>query len=185
MLKRILLCGLLSVLWSAPAIAQDLHPYELFTGYGYVRPSGGQANLNGFDLSFTANLNSWLGFTVGLGGQYGDQVLTTTTPSGTAAVKTNARFNSLGFGPRFTYRGNDRLTPFAHVLVGLARGEWTGPASVSGGETSFATAVGGGIDAAITDHFGIRLIQAELVRTYFGPTHENLFRLAAGARFSF
>ena len=167
-------------------MAQDLHRYELFTGYGYVRPPGGQANLHGFQLSLATNMNKWLGFSVELGGQYGTQILTTTTPSGaTVSVKTNASFNSLGFGPRFTYRGNDRLTPFGHVLFGLARGEWTGPAPVSGGETSFATAVGGGLDTAVSEHFSIRLIQAELVRTHFGTTSENLFRLATGARFSF
>jgi len=50
MLKRILWCGLLPLLLSAPAMAQDLHRFEIFTGYGYVRPSGGQANLNGWHL---------------------------------------------------------------------------------------------------------------------------------------
>ena len=117
MFRQILLCGLLAVVCRAPAIAQDLHRYELFTGYGYVRPSGGQANLNGFDLSFMANMNKWIGVTVELSGQYGNQVLTTTTSSGTTAtVTTNARFNSLGFGPRFSYRGSDSSTPFAPVL---------------------------------------------------------------------
>ena len=177
MLRRILWGSLLPILWTIPAMAQEYPHYEVFTGYGYVRPSGGQANLNGWHLSFAANMNEWLGAAVELSGQYGTQTLGTT--------KTNAHFNSLGFGPRFTYRRNERLVPFAHVLMGLARGKWEGSTPVSGEETSFGLAVGGGIDARLNEHFSIRLIQAESVRTHFGPTPEHLVRLATGALFSF
>jgi opacity protein-like surface antigen len=184
-LKRMIWCCLVLVVLSTPGLGQDSPRYEAFAGYGYVRPAGGQGNLNGWHASVTANMNSWLGFAVELGGQTGSQTLMAATPGGVVAVNTDASFNSLGFGPRFSYRRNERLTPFAHFLLGLARGKWEGAPSVSGEETSFATALGGGLDARVTEHFSIRMIQAEHVRTRFGPTPENHIRLATGALFSF
>jgi opacity protein-like surface antigen len=176
---------LLPILCSISALAQEFPHYEIFTGYGYVRPAGGQANLNGWHASFAANMNEWLGVAVELSGQYGTQTFTTTTSSGDISVVTDANFHSLGFGPRFTYRRNERIVPFAHVLFGLARGKWSGPPPVGGAETSFGTAAGGGVDAKLSNNFSIRLIQAEYVRTHFGPTAEHQFRLATGALFSF
>lgn len=185
MKRRIPGVGLLAILWSIPALAQEFPHYEVFTGYGYVRPSGGQANLNGWHASFAANMNEWLGVAVELSGQYGTQTLTTTTSSGEITTETDADFHSLGFGPRFTYRRNERIVPFAHALFGLARGKWSGPPPVGGAETSFGAALGGGVDARLNNHFSIRLVQAEYVRTHFGPTPEHQFRLATGALFSF
>jgi opacity protein-like surface antigen len=185
MLKRILWSVLLITALSGSAMAQDFPRYDVFAGYGYVRPSGGQANLNGWHLSFAANMKEWVGAAVELSGQYGTQTLTTPTSSGDVTIKTDAHFNSIGFGPRFTYRRNQRLVPFGQVLVGLARGKWEGSTVVSGEETSFGVALGGGHDARISDHFSIRLIQAEHVRTHFGGTPEHVFRLATGAVFSF
>jgi hypothetical protein len=131
-------------------------------------------------------MNEWLGAAVELGGQYGTQTLTTTTPGGSVlTAKLNTHFNSLGFGPRFTYRRNETIAPFAHVLFGLARGRWTGQAPFAGEETSFATAVGGGLDAKVSRRVSLRLIQAEHVRTHFGSTSENHLRLATGVLFSF
>ena len=185
MKKRIFAVFLLGILWSIPALAQEFPHYEVFTGYGYVRPSGGQANLNGWHASFAANMNEWLGVAVELSGQYGTQTLTTTTSSGDVSIETDANFHTLGFGPRFTYRRNERILPFAHVLFGLARGKWSGPAPLGGAETSFGMAAGGGVDAKITNNFSIRMIQAEYVRTQFGTDPEHQFRLATGALFSF
>jgi opacity protein-like surface antigen len=183
--RRILWFALLPILWSNPALAQEFPHYELFTGYGYVRPSGGQANLNGWHLSFAANMNEWLGAAVELSGQYGTQTLSTTTSSGMISTKVNTNFNSLGFGPRFTYRRNERLVPFAHALFGLARGKWEGSGPVNGEETSVGMALGGGMDARLSNHFSIRLIQADYVRTHFGESPEHLFRLSTGMLFSF
>ena len=185
MAKRILWSILLAIVGSVSAMAQEFPRYEVFTGYGYVRPSGGQANLNGWHVSFTANMTEWLGAAVELSGQYGTQTLTRTTPTGVITTKTNAHFNSIGFGPRFAYRRNERVVPFAHILFGLARGKWDGPTPVSGEETSFGTAAGGGLDARLSNHFSIRLVQADYVRTHFGETPEHLFRLSTGALISF
>lgn len=165
-----------------PAIAQEYPAYELFCGYGMVRTEGGQANLNGWHASFASNVNKWFGLAVEVSGQYGSQTIAV----GSGQFKTKVDFHSLGFGPRLTYRKSERFSPFAHALFGVARGNWRGPAAVAGEETSFGTAFGGGIDTKIGANIGIRLIQAEYVRTHFGETSaENNFRIAAGLLLSF
>lgn len=186
MVRHIPTIGLIVLVLCAPALAQEFPRYEAFAGYGYVRPPGGQANLNGFHVSIAANMNEWLGVAAELGGQYGTQTLTATTANGSViSAKLNTHFNSLGFGPRFTYRRNENVTPFAHVLFGLARGQWIGQAPFAGDETSFATAIGGGFDTRLSQRIRLRIIQAEHVRTHFGSTAENNFRLATGVLFAF
>jgi opacity protein-like surface antigen len=131
-------------------------------------------------------MNNWFGLAVELSGQYGSQTLSIAGPSGrTTQVKADVDFHSLGFGPRFTYRQNERLSPFAHVLFGVARGNWKRPAIVAGEETSFAAAVGGGFDTKLVEHVSFRIIQAEYVRTHFGANVQKHFRIATGLVFSF
>ncbi len=167
------------------AMAQEAPRYEVFAGYGFVRPEGGQASLNGWHGSFAANANNWLGLAMELSGQYGSQSLAVTDASGRVTnVNSTVNFHSLGFGPRFTYR-TDRLSPFAHVLVGVSRGNWLRPAIVAGAETSFAAAIGGGFDTKVKEHIGIRIIQAEYVRTHFGSSQQKSVRIATGVIYSF
>ena len=185
-LFKMLLGTCLVSLFAANAFAQEETPkYEVFTGYGYVRPEGGKGNLNGWHASFTTNMNNWFGIAMELSGQYGTQTLSVTSAGRTSQVKADANFHSLGFGPRFTYRKNDRLTPFVHVLFGIARADWKRPAIVSGEETSFGAAAGGGFDTQVSDHFSLRIIQAEYVRTHFSGHPQKNFRMATGVLFSF
>jgi len=174
-------CACVLCFAAIPAMAQEAPKYELFFGYGLVRIEGGQANLNGWHASFAPNLNDWFGVAIELSGQYGTQ----TMAAGATQVKTNVDFHSLGFGPRFTYRKNERFSPFAHALFGMARGNWRGPASVAGEETSFAYAFGGGIDTKLRKNLSWRIIQAECVRTHFSKDWLNNFRMATGLLISF
>jgi opacity protein-like surface antigen len=185
-MQKILMSFCLLAITALPAVAQESPKYEVFGGYGYVRPEGGQANLSGWHTSVASNMNNWFGIAMELSGQYGSQTLSIPDSSGQITrVKASVDFHSLSFGPRFTYRKNERLSPFAHVLVGIARGNWKRPASVAGEETSFGAAVGGGFDTKITEHVSFRMIQAEYVRTHFGTTPEKNFRIATGFLFSF
>lgn len=98
-------------------------------------------------------------------------------------------------GPEFSYRGNSRIRPFAHALFGFtkvkaddmdvsysSRRDWiyNGEASdweeytgtITGkleGDTSFAMALGGGLDIKAGKHAAIRLIQVDYL-----PTWDNL-----------
>jgi len=176
----------LVILMGLPAAAQESPRYEFFGGYGYIRPEGGQANLSCWHSSFASNMNNWFGVAMELSGQYGSQTLSVTNSAGaTVPIKASVNFHSLAFGPRFTYRGNERMAPFAQVLFGAARGNWKRPSIVAGEETSFGAAIGGGLDAKLTDHVSFRMIQAEYLRTHFGTKPEKSFRIATGFVFSF
>jgi len=181
-MRNFLLAVCVASFAALPAVAQEYPAYEVFFGYGLVRTEGGQANLNGWHASLTSNLNRWFGLAVEVSGQYGSQTITVDS----SQFKTKVDFHSLGFGPRLTYRKSERFAPFAHALFGIARGNWRGPAAVAGEETSFGSAFGGGIDTRLRKNLGIRIIQAEYVRTHFGESSaENNFRIATGLLLSF
>ena len=135
---------------------------ELSLGYSFLRASdGGSASIAG-------NFNRWFGIVGDFGGYRASE----------AGISANV-FSYL-FGPRISYRDNDRITPFAQVLVGGARISAAG-ASLN----SFALAAGGGIDIKAAEHIAIRLVQAEYVFTRFAGEKQNNVRLSAGVVFRF
>lgn len=122
----------------------------------------------------------------------------TGTETGTAA---NSGYGltivTADFGPRYTYFkpiGAERkrsLAIFGQGLIGNAWGWNSYFPSASGVQTdaiSFALQVGGGVDIGLTRHFGVRVLQADWLRTQFpnGTTNvQNTLRLGAGLVFRF
>jgi opacity protein-like surface antigen len=80
-------------------------------------------------------------------------------------------------GPRFSYRKNKTVTPFAHALMGFDQAKVTYKVSYFGdsmnmdapNDTGFAAVVGGGVDLNVQKNFAVRLIQAD----YFLTKHNN------------
>ena len=142
---------------------------ELSLGYSFLRASdGGSVNFHGGSASIAGNFNRWFGIVGDFGGYRASEVVI------------SANVFSYLFGPRISYRDNDRITPFAQVLVGGAR------ISASGASlNSFALAAGGGIDIKAAEHIAIRLVQAEYVYTRFSGVKQNNVRLSAGVVFRF
>lgn len=114
----------------------------------------------------------------------------------------NFTFNNLNFerkrdqyhflvGVQFKSRQSaGRVAPFAHVLAGgaLFRGfassqTQAGNTFIIDDATSFALAVGGGLDVRAGRHFDIRLIQADYLPTFFGSTRQDNLRLSFGVVF--
>jgi hypothetical protein len=114
----------------------------------------------------------------------------------------NFNFNNLNFerkrdqyhflgGVQFKSRHSARrVAPFAHVLAGgaLFRGfassrTQAGNTFLIDDATSFALAVGGGLDVRAGRHFDIRLIQADYLPTFFGSTRQDNLRLSFGVVF--
>jgi hypothetical protein len=159
---RKLLLLLAVFVFAAPLIsAQDTPRVELFGGYSYFRLNPADNlidgfNLNGWNASVAGNMNSWFGVVADFSGHYG-------TPQ-RFGVDLKINSHSFLFGPRFSYRKNDRFTPFAHVLLGANRisGRVLG---VSDQQTGFAAAFGGGVDVRATERVAIRLFQADYVLT--------------------
>jgi opacity protein-like surface antigen len=162
------------------ASAQD--HFEVFGGYSYVQanvpittgfgPCGtctlyllNKANLNGWELAGTLRPGRWFGITADFSGYYGMD----TTGSGHSHV----HLNTFLVGPRVSIPG--RISPFAHVLVGAAHA-WAGNGyepigtTISSSQTSFAAALGGGVDIKLKPFIAVRPIQFDYLMTRFSYT---------------
>jgi hypothetical protein len=156
-------------------IAQELPKAEIFGGYSFARASvnGSTAlNVNGWNVAATGNVSRLLGITVDFGEQFG-----------TSSSKTDYQFRSFLVGPQFTYRKREKITPFAHVLVGDARfASQLNPDVVSlrYHENSLAVAAGGGVDVHLHSIVAVRLIQLDYYMTGFSKDRQNDLRLGFG-----
>src|SRR5574337_84995 len=168
---------------SLTAAAQNAQKAEVFLGYSYVRarPSTSGAsgiNFHGGSGSLAYNATSSLGIVADFGGYRAGNI---------QGSGVDANVFTYLFGPRLSYRAYDRVTPFAQVLFGGARGS----ASFLGSSTSqnsFAMAAGGGLDVGVTRRVAARLVQVEYLLTRFQEstsgrqTQNNLCEWRGGAR---
>ena len=137
MVRRLtLLAGLVAGL-SLPTPAQGFgDKLELFGGYSYLHFDNSPTfSSNGWELSGDYKFTSWLGGVADFDGHYGS----------------GATIHTFLFGPQVSWPA--RVSPFAQVLVGGAHISM-GPFS----DTSFALALGGGIDTRILPHIYWRII---------------------------
>lgn len=72
-------------------------------------------NLQGWDAAIAGNIPSWLGVEGDFSGHYGSPSV---GPFDVPYV--NVRIHSFMGGPKLQYRGNPWLTPYAHLLIGVA-----------------------------------------------------------------
>jgi opacity protein-like surface antigen len=194
-MKRITMAVGLLITLSMPVKAQEAPRIEVFGGYSYFRSDGGRS-LHGWNASIAGNVSSWFGLVGDFSGHYGAQSLRTEFPlpgsPGTISAKSdgNSSLHLQLFGPRFSYRSNERVTPFAHALLGAAR--LSTRATVSVGDLStdislanigFAAALGGGLDLKLTESIALRLIQADYLLTHFGGSTQKSARLSVGLVF--
>jgi hypothetical protein len=204
LLSRFLIFGLAALGLTAACKAQD--KVELYGGYSYFRASirEGQfnpcpicvppgpllttasqnANLNGWEFSGQYKLLPFLGAVADFNGTYG------------TLNSANTREHTFLFGPQVSLSA--KVSPFAHVLFGMAKESQdtipnvcpvllptcTGFTSL-GADTSFASAVGAGIDVNLVPFLKLRLFQIDYVRTQLHGATQNQPRASAGVVFHF
>ncbi|MCU1317226.1 MAG: hypothetical protein JWN63_2548 [Candidatus Acidoferrum typicum] len=179
------LLGVLS-LFGATAHAQELPKIDASVSYSYLRAnpatSGiGGFNLNGGSASASYNFRDWLSGVADFGGYHVGSVNN---------VNVDNHVITYLFGPRFTYRGSRRITPFGQVLFGAAR-SGSGVFATSNSHTAFATALGAGVDWNVRDRFSIRPVQFDYLLTHFPEVTngnnqtQNNFRVSTGIVFHF
>jgi hypothetical protein len=191
---RLILRLFLLLSLTAPCLAQETPAWEFFGGYSLQRSGVREfykatpnlytsrdrnANLSGWDMSLTENVNRWFGGTLDLSGHYKTQQV--------LGSSNRERIHSVLYGPRFFYRTHG-LIPFAHVLIGLVHADRkvisVGP---NDSDNAFAVAPGGGLDMNLGKKAAVRLFQAEYFRTnlrteVFG-TRPNGYRASFGIVF--
>jgi len=154
---------LLGVLFVAllPAAAQD-DKVEVFGGYSYMRfrPSP-DTNLNGWEASAQYKFRDWIGGVADFDGHYG-----------------SGSVHSFLFGPQVSLPS--KVSPFAHVLLGGAHFSDSGV-----GNTSFAMAIGGGMDYQVNDRFSWRIVQGDYLLTRFFDNTQNNGRISTGIIYRF
>jgi outer membrane protein with beta-barrel domain len=171
MLRKIaLICGLIFV-FSFAAHAQDSDKVEVFGGYSYLRFDNSPSfNQNGWEVSGQYKFRPWLGAVADFSGDYGKSTHTT----------------YFMFGPQVSWPA--RVSPFGHVLIGGAHvsssfTEVLDPPTVvtfSSSDTSFAVAIGGGIDAKIVGPFHWRVFQGDWIHSSVFGTSQNNARISTG-----
>jgi hypothetical protein len=114
-------------------------------------------NASGLDLGSQYHLTSWLGY------------------SGQAwfAVGSGTTIQNYLVGPEFILRR--KVSPFAHVLIGIAHFSQKGRT-----DTSFGTAVGGGVIYDAESHISWRAIEVDYAPTYFRGGRQDNIRLSTG-----
>ncbi len=162
---------------------------NLFLGYSFENTSSSalglnlsRPNLQGWEGSLEGKLLPWVGIVADFSGHYGSQSFSEPTPNGVLPVKVTGHELEVMFGPRVSIPVG-KFTPFAEAMGGVAHintgGSFPGPSN-----TSFATALGGGIDYRLIKLFAWR-VEGDYITTRFFNSTQNNLRLSTGIVFRF
>ena len=157
---------------------------NIFLGYSYENTSSStldaslsRPNLQGWEASFEGKLLPWIGIVGDVSGHYGSQSFVEPTPAGPVTINVTGHEQEYLVGPRLSVPVG-KFTPFAEVIVGVAHihtgGTLPGPSN-----TSFATAVGGGLDYRLIRPVALR-VEGDYLRTTFFSSTQNNLRLSLG-----
>jgi opacity protein-like surface antigen len=179
--------GLISTV-SSPAAAAEAKRLELLAGYSFMHDTfdGGTNFPVGWTAGMNYNLTPGLGIVGEIGGSHKSESFSE------AGVGASADLDVFTFmaGPKFTGRGNRRISPYFQALAGLARLSYGVSVdlfgfseSASDSVTEFAVQPGGGVDILLSDSIALRV--GGDYRRIFAEEGANEFRLVTGVTFSF
>ena len=186
--------GFIVVLLLSAGLASAQVPTSgnVFFGYSYYNTDLSaidRANTNGWEASVEGKVIPFLGFVADFDSHYGSQNFASpcpVVPVGSGGGDYSCSFNAdvtehnFLFGPRASFSVG-KFRPFAEVLFGAAHVDANNGV---GSDTSFAAAVGGGLDCKIIRPVAWRF-QGDYVQTrFFGATQNNI-RLSTGIVFRF
>ena len=152
------------------------------SGSGLLTTTVSNPNLRGWEASVEGKIFPFIGIVGDVSGHYGSQNFTELTPEGPTTVNVTGHEQEYLVGPRLGVPVG-KFTPFGEVMVGAAHIH-TGGTLPSPSNTSFAYALGGGLDYRLFGPVGAR-VEGDYLRTkFFSSTQRNL-RLSAGVVFRF
>jgi hypothetical protein len=189
--------GAAVLLFTIIAPAQIPTGGNVFLGYSYsqgeaftsnrngvlVPPLAG-AGMQGWDASAEGKFLPWIGAVVDFDWHYGGHDFNPcgSVPCGRKTFHLNASRHTVLFGPRASMSVG-RYTPFAEFLLGFAHQTDSG-GGISNADTTFATAIGGGLDYKLIKGVAWR-VQGDSIHTSFFGHGENDFRISTGIVFRF
>jgi opacity protein-like surface antigen len=209
MRKLFLLFAIILVCAPAGFAQSDYSNWEFFVGYAHERANNGADRLdargrivnangttqradfvskripyNGVTAELVANVHRNVGLVTNFSATYANTDLV----DALTGRRINARLSryTLLFGPRYNWRNSSRLIPFAHALFGVSRyqakfrnNDFSCPDT---SDTSFAMALGGGLDIQATRHVDIRVIQVDYLPVWHSNGREDGLRFSTGVK---
>jgi len=172
-------------LFAGLASAQIPASGNIFVGYSFENASASaldnltRPNLHGWEGSLEGKLAPWVGLVTDFSGHYGSQTFVVLAPSPVNVKVTGHEYEVL-FGPRVSVPVG-KFTPFGEFMIGLAH---IGSGGTFPTNTSFAIALGGGIDYRLFRPIALR-VEGDYVRTSFFNTTQNNIRVSTGVVFRF
>ena len=182
-MRKIAVTVLLFLISSVFAAAQVPTSGNVFFGYSYYNANvGGQrGSLNGWNGSVEGKFLPFIGVVADFSGYYGSQNFTACPVAIGPCVGGTTNFTEPNylFGPRASF-SIGKIRPFAEVMIGA------GHVHVNGGnsDTSFATAVGGGLDYKFFHLLGFR-VEGDYIHTDLFNIPQNNVRISTGLAFHF
>jgi opacity protein-like surface antigen len=183
-MRRIVFVLVLVGLFAGLASAQVPTSGNVFFGYSFENSdwsglSSGlnRPNLSGWEASLEGKVFPHIGIVADLSGHYGSESFTAATPSGTTDVNVTGHELEVLFGPRVSIPVG-KLTPFVEAFFGVAHIH-NGGDFPSSSNTSFGTALGGGLDYRIIRPIAVR-VEADYLQTRFFNTTQDNFRFSTG-----
>lgn len=180
-MRKIVFIAFLQLLLACVATAQIPTSGNVFFGYSYYNTdlsSIGRANTSGWEASVEGKVLPWVGIVADFNGNYGSQnfpfLCPGPPPGGPCTVNTNINEYNVLFGPRLS-ASVGRLRPFAQAMLGVGHTN----ANAAGTDTSFATALGVGLDYRLMRAVAWRF-QGDYVHTRFFGTRQENARLSTG-----
>jgi hypothetical protein len=182
-MRKAVIIALTLFLFAGLAVAQ-VPAGNVFFGYAYYNTNLsniGRSNTNGWEGTLEGKVLPWVGIIADFSGHYGSQDFPALCPPGPTPCTITANFNEYNilFGPRVS-ASVGRYRPFAEAMLGVGRLNLSGGSS----DTSFGSALGGGLDYRLIRGVAWRF-QADYVHTRFFGARQNNARLSTGIVFRF
>jgi hypothetical protein len=183
-MRTIALISLAVFALAGPAAAQVPTSGNIFFGYSYYNTDLStidRANTNGWEASVEGKIIPWVGFVADFDSHYGSQNFPAcAVPVGgegalCSGFNSSVTEHNFLFGPRVSVSVG-KFRPFAEALFG---GAHVNVNDANTTDTSFATALGGGLDYKIIRPIAWRF-QGDYVQTRFFGTMQNNIRLSTG-----
>lgn len=183
-MRTIALMSLAVLALAGLAAAQVPTSGNVFFGYSYYNTDLStidRANTNGWEASVEGKIIPWVGIVADFDSHYGSQNFPACAVpvGGSGAIcsgfNSSVTEHNFLFGPRVSVSVG-KFRPFAEALFG---GAHVNVNNANTTDTSFATALGGGLDYKIIRPIAWRL-QGDYVQTRFFGTTQNNIRLSTG-----
>jgi hypothetical protein len=187
--SRILFTSLLLLVFAAAASAQEIPKWELMGGYSEYMAGGaiageGQLPSNGVQVELSRVVTSYFRVTGQFNAEFADHIVNIAPPPPPCGMHDNGK-ELLGlFGPEATYRGFRRFDVYAHYLIGVSYGrDNETPPIPTATYTTWAYALGAGVDLKISRRVSARLLGGDWITTHYpvnAPEAQDNWRITSG-----